>query len=121
MDQATLAEWDTTWHKVRDLWPDWTPTMHQEHLWQQSLRRLSQRDVREALDKTALTYFQKPSLPAVLTNMPRDHTPGGYATVRERADQWRREMEADPITQGEKAVMAKQAGFEIRQGETGGC
>ena len=110
MDQESLTEWDTTWHKVRDLWPDWIPTMHQEMLWQQSLRRLTQRDVRAALDKTATKYFQKPSLPDVITNMPKGRG-GSHYNMREKIEQWKREMEADPITQAEKLEMARANGF----------
>ena len=110
MDQASLTEWDTTWHKVRELWPDWKPTMHQELLWQQSLRSLTQRDVRDALDETAAKYFQKPSLPDVIANMPKG-TGGGHYHLRGKVEQWKREMEADPITQAEKLEMARANGF----------
>ena len=110
MDQATRPDWDQTWMKVLGLWPEWKPTMYQEQAWEKSLRPRSQRDVRESLDKVAELSIHKPSLPDVIANMPKG-SGGGHYHLRGKVEQWKREMEADPITQAEKLEMARANGF----------
>ncbi len=118
--RATPGEWGMTWQQVLGLWPDWKPTMHQGQAWEKSLRHRPQAAVRNALDKVAETSINTPSLPDVISNLPKHQETAHYA-MRDKIEQWKREMEADPCTPEQKKAMAEACGFTVTQSKEAPC